>query len=71
MATELAEHGYTINPATLHPALGRMEDGRLRSTSKLVDGRTRSVYSVTPAGRRAMRDATRLLAELADEALDR
>lgn len=72
MAAELADHGYTISPGTLYPTLHRMEaEGVLRSTSEVVDGRTRRVYSITPAGRRALRDAKRLLAELADEVLAR
>ena len=72
MAAELAHHGYSISPGTLYPTLHRMEDeGLLRSTSEVVDGRTRRVYTITPTGRRALRDAKRLLAELADEVLDR
>ena len=72
MAAELAEHGYSISPGTLYPTLHRMEEeGLLRSAIEVVDGRTRRVYTITPAGRRALRDAKRLLAELADEVLDR
>jgi DNA-binding PadR family transcriptional regulator len=72
MAAELAEHGYSISPGTLYPTLHRMEEeGLLRSASEVVEGRTRRVYTITPAGRRALRDAKRLLAELADEVLDR
>ena len=72
MAAELAEHGYSISPGTLYPTLHRMEeDGLLRSANEVVDGRTRRVYTITPAGRRALRNAKRLLAELADEVLDR
>lgn len=72
MAAELAEHGYSISPGTLYPTLHRMEEeGLLRSAIEVVEGRTRRVYTITPAGRRALRDAKRLLAELADEVLDR
>ncbi len=72
MAAELAEHGYTISPGTLYPTLHRMQaEGLLRSTTQVVEGRTRRVYTITPAGRRALRDAKRLLAELAHEVLDR
>jgi len=72
MAAELAEHGYSISPGTLYPTLHRMEEeGLLRSANEVVEGRTRRVYTITPAGRRALRDAKRLLAELADEVLDR
>lgn len=72
MAAELAEHGYSISPGTLYPTLHRMEEeGLLRSGNEVVNGRTRRVYTISPAGRRALRDAKRLLAELADEVLDR
>ena len=72
MAAELAEHGYSISPGTLYPTLHRMEEeGLLRSANEVVEGRTRRVYTITSAGRRALRDAKRLLAELADEVLDR
>ena len=72
MAAELAEHGYAISPGTLYPTLHRMEaEGLLRSTSQLAGGRRRRVYVITAAGRRALRDAKRLLSELADELLDR
>jgi len=72
MAAELAEHGYSISPGTLYPTLHRMEsEGLLRSANQVVDGRTRRVYTITPAGRRALRDAKQMLAELADELLDR
>ncbi len=72
MAAELAEHGYSISPGTLYPTLHRMEEeGLLRSANEVVEGRTRRVYTITPAGRRALRDAKRLLAELADKVLDR
>lgn len=70
LAEELAGHGYDISPGTLYPTLHRMEDeGLLRSERRLVDGHLRRVYRTTPAGRRALREARTLLAELADEVL--
>jgi len=70
LASELAQHGYDISPGTLYPALHRMEDeGLLRSHHDLSDGHRRRVYTITPMGRRALRDAKRLLAELATEVL--
>lgn len=54
------------------PTPHRMEeDGLLGSTREVVEGRTRRVHTVASAGRRDLRDAKRLLAELADEVLDR
>jgi DNA-binding PadR family transcriptional regulator len=67
---ELARHGHRISPGTLYPTLHRMEhEGLLRSRSKVVEGRRRRVYTVTPRGRRALEQARRTLRELADEIL--
>jgi len=44
-------------------------EGLLRSNQELEDGRVRRTYRITPAGRRALRDTKKLLAELADEVL--
>jgi DNA-binding PadR family transcriptional regulator len=70
MAAELASHGYAISPGTLYPALHRMEaEGLLQSRTRVVDGRTRRVYRITRAGRRALSQGRRMLQELADEVL--
>lgn len=67
---ELANHGYRISPGTLYPTLHRLEaDGLLSSTQRVVDGRARRVYRATAAGRRALADDRRALAELAREVL--
>ena len=70
LTEELASHGYRISPGTLYPTLHRLEaDGLLSSTQHVVDGRTRRVYQATAAGRRALADDRRALAELAREVL--
>ena len=70
LTEELAHHGYRISPGTLYPTLHRLEaDGLLSSTQHVVDGRTRRVYQATAAGRRALADDRRALAELAREVL--
>lgn len=70
MAEELASHGYQISPGTLYPTLHRLEaDGLLTSEQRVVDGRTRRVYRATEAGRLALADDRRALAELAREML--
>ena len=71
MSAELAEHGYEISPGTLYPALHRLEQEGLLPSRKAVDGgRTRRLYKVTPAGRKALARARRALRELAAEILD-
>ncbi|WP_331770276.1 PadR family transcriptional regulator (plasmid) [Embleya sp. NBC_00888] len=70
MAEELAVHGYRISPGTLYPTLHRMEaDGLLTSEQRVVEGRTRRVYRATDAGRAALAEDRRALAELAREVL--
>jgi DNA-binding PadR family transcriptional regulator len=71
LTEELARHGYAISPGTLYPTLHRMEgDGLLTSRRRVVDGRTRRVYRATAAGRRALAQDRKALAELAREVLD-
>jgi len=70
MSAELARHGYAISPGTLYPTLHRMEaDGLLTSQAEVVEGRTRRVYRATDAGRGALADGRRAVAELAAEVL--
>jgi DNA-binding PadR family transcriptional regulator len=70
MAAELAEHGYRISPGSLYPTLHKMEaEGLLRSRDEVVAGRPRRSYSITPVGRRALKETTVQLRELANEVL--
>lgn len=70
MSAELASHGYQISPGTLYPTLHRLEaDGLLTSEQRVVEGRTRRVYRATEAGKRALAEDRRALAELAEEVL--
>jgi len=71
MADELARHGHRISPGTLYPALHRMEEvGLLTSTRRVVDGKMRRLYRATNKGLRELTAARRVLAELVDEVLD-
>jgi DNA-binding PadR family transcriptional regulator len=70
MAGELARHGHHISPGTLYPALHRMEEeGLLTSTSRTVDGKRRRLYRATGKGRRELAAARSMLGELAREVL--
>ncbi|MFE9812236.1 PadR family transcriptional regulator [Streptomyces sp. NPDC005548] len=70
MSEELAHHGYNISPGTLYPTLHRLEaEGLLVSEQRVVDGRTRRIYTVTPAGEQALAEDRKALAELAREIL--
>ena len=70
LTEELARHGYDISPGTLYPTLHRLEaDGLLTSQQRVVDGRTRRVYRATKAGKHALAEDRKALAELASEVL--
>lgn len=70
LTEELARHGYDISPGTLYPTLHRLEaDGLLTSQQRVVEGRTRRVYRATKAGKQALAEDRKALAELAREVL--
>ena len=68
---ELAHHGYSISPGTLYPTLHSLEEaGYLASEKRVVGGRQRRYYTITPAGQKALAEARARLEELVDEVLD-
>jgi DNA-binding PadR family transcriptional regulator len=72
MAGELGRHGYTsISPGTLYPTLHGLEQaGYLRAEARLIEGRWRKYYHITPAGRQALAQIRAKLSELAGEVLE-
>ncbi|MGA7155800.1 MAG: PadR family transcriptional regulator [Acidobacteriaceae bacterium] len=68
MMQELAHHGYRIGPGTLYPLLHGLErTGLLKSTLRNVTGRSRRVYTITAAGRKALTRARAKVDELHHE----
>jgi len=68
---ELARHGYAISPGTLYPTLHSLERaGYLSSDRRVVEGRRRRYYTITPAGEAALAKARARLAELVAEVLE-
>ena len=68
---ELARHGYTISPGTLYPTLHSLEQaGYLTSEKRVVGGRQRRYYTITPDGEAALAEARAHLAELVAEVLE-
>ena len=67
MIEELRRHGYKISPGTLYPLLRSMEkDGWI--AGKEESGRNRRrLYKITPAGRKALKEARAKLRELFSE----
>jgi DNA-binding PadR family transcriptional regulator len=68
---ELRRHGYELSPGTLYPVLHSMaEAGYLGRTDRVVDGKVRKYYAITPTGREALEEARRKIHELVDEVLE-
>jgi len=71
MMEELARHGYAISPGTLYPTLHSLERaGYLTSDRRVVEGRQRRYYTITPTGEAALAEARARLAELVAEVLE-
>ena len=65
---ELAEHGHTLSPGTLYPALARMEkNGWLARTGEALHARARQTLRITPRGRRLLEQLRREVTELYEE----
>ncbi len=68
---ELAHHGYTVSPGTLYPTLHSLEsEGYLTSEKRVVEGRQRRYYALTPAGESVLAEARVRLTELMSELLE-
>jgi DNA-binding PadR family transcriptional regulator len=62
---ELAEHGHTLSPGTLYPALLRMErNGWLERTGDPPHARARQAFRITPEGRHLLQGLRREVTEL-------
>ena len=67
---ELASHGYEISPGTMYPTLHQMEKrGYLKKEERLVLGKVRKYYSITPEGKMALQEAREKIKELVAEVL--
>jgi PadR family transcriptional regulator, regulatory protein PadR len=65
---ELAEHGHTLSPGTLYPALIRMEKNRwLARSGDAPHPRARRAFRITAVGRQLLKSLRREVAELYGE----
>lgn len=65
---ELSHHGYEISPGTLYPTLHALEEeGYLTVEKRVVKGRMRKYYTLTPMGREALEKARAQAVELIRE----
>ena len=71
MAEELARHGYRISPGTLYPLLHGLETkGYLRGSAPQNGKSRRTVYLITPLGRKALEAARNKVRELFGELIE-
>jgi DNA-binding PadR family transcriptional regulator len=67
---ELARHGYDVSPGTVYPILHELERaGYLMRKDRVVQGKVRKYYRITPRGRRTLEEARVKIAELVNEVL--
>ncbi len=67
---ELERHGYKITPGTLYPMLHNMEEeGYLKSYEKVVEGKVRKYYEITPEGKKVLEEIKPKIRELVEEVL--
>lgn len=71
ISAELERHGYRLSWGTLYPLLHNLTDeGFLEREDRVVNGKVRKYYAITPLGRRALREARRKALELVNEITD-
>jgi PadR family transcriptional regulator, regulatory protein PadR len=58
ITAELEQHGYRLSPGTLYPLLHNLEAANfLEREDRVVGGKIRKYYVITPLGRRALAEA--------------
>nr|WP_207711492.1 PadR family transcriptional regulator [Sulfobacillus harzensis] len=71
MLDELANHGYHLSAGMLYPLLHSMENqGLLSREDRLVDGKIRKYYTITPQGAQVLAEARQKARELFQEVAD-
>ena len=71
LIAELRRHGYALSPGTLYPMLHQLEAaGYVGRLDRVVGGRVRKYYRLTPRGAVALADARRKIGELVGELLE-
>ena len=71
LIAELGRHGYELSPGTLYPVLhGLAEGGYLTSMPRVVGGKVRKYYAITPQGLAALDALKQKIGELVTEVLE-
>lgn len=68
MIEELRGHGYNVSAGTLYPMLHSLEESELiKQEERLVEGKIRKYYSITPEGEQVLEEARKHAFELFKE----
>lgn len=68
ISAELSQHGYRLSWGTLYPLLHSLEaEGFLSREDRIVEGKVRKYYQITPRGQGALDEARRKAMELVEE----
>jgi DNA-binding PadR family transcriptional regulator len=71
LIAELRRHGYELIPGKMYPVLHELEQaGYLRRIDRVVNGKVRKYYRITPRGGLALSDARLKIGELVGELLE-
>lgn len=71
MIEELRSHGYNVSAGTIYPMLHSLEkSGLIIHEDKLVEGKVRKYYSITPEGEQVLEEARNRAYELFKEIRD-
>jgi DNA-binding PadR family transcriptional regulator len=68
---ELARHNYHLSPGTLYPLLHNLEAaGYLRREDRVVEGKVRKYYEITPLGEETLAEVRSKIQELVEEVME-
>ena len=68
MIDELKSHGYDVSPGTLYPIFHSLEKSELLiMESRIIGGKVRKYYSITPKGEEILNQAKEKAKELTHE----
>lgn len=68
MIEELMSHGYQTSAGTLYPILHSLQEEELiKSEERIVEGKVRKYYSITPKGEKVLEEARNRAYELFKE----
>lgn len=71
ISAELENHGYKLSWGTLYPLLHNLYlEGFLAREDRVVNGKVRKYYTITPLGRQALQEARLKALELVNELTD-